>query len=69
MNADMSPDLFRAVLSIQQQIHRDNGGLRTDVHYQEGYGALVVPEGRSLHPANVILVISEPELQIRSHFF
>jgi hypothetical protein len=69
MNADMNPNIFRALLSIQQDIHRNNNGLRTTVHYSEGQGALIVPEGRPLHPRNVILAVPEFELQVRSQFF
>ena len=41
-------------------------GIRTDVHYSEGKGALVVPEGAALTPQNVIMVVPDVELKLRA---
>lgn len=58
-----SYDYTSALIAIQSAIYREQG-VRTDVHYREGYGALIVPEGAPLTPANVIAVIDEMELEI-----
>lgn len=57
------PDHTEALTAIQAVIHR-NLGVRTDVHYREGYGALFVPEGAPLTPANVIVAYSEEALEV-----
>jgi len=64
----MNNQLFNTIVSIQQDIYTNNGNLRTDVHYQEGYGAIFVREGQTLHPANILAAVSEQELFLRSHF-
>ncbi len=55
--------LSDTLIAIQSALHRDHG-VRTDVHYREGSGALFVPEGALLTPANVIAAYSESELAI-----
>lgn len=54
-------DHTETLTAIQSAIFRDHG-VHTDVHYREGYGALFVPEGAPLTPANVIVAVSEDEL-------
>jgi hypothetical protein len=46
------------LLDIQRQIF-ESKGIRTDIHYKQGKGVLVVPENAPLHPNNVMLSIPE----------
>lgn len=56
--------IYKAVVSIQKMIH-DKTGQRTDAHYQEGQGALFVPENAPLTRQNVIYAAPEMELIMR----
>ncbi|WPS88779.1 hypothetical protein SMD22_07455 [Brevibacillus halotolerans] len=49
------------ITAIQASIFSRHG-FRTDVYYRGGYGLLVVPEGASLLPHNVIAAYDEEEL-------
>jgi hypothetical protein len=49
------------LVDLQSQIF-EQSGIRTDVYYVEGRGALVVQEGRPLLPHNIILRIPEVSL-------
>lgn len=50
------------LMMIQRQLSEQLGE-KVDVHYSEGQGALFVPYGAPLIPANVITAI--PEMQLR----
>jgi hypothetical protein len=58
MNARMTSILTL----LQSQIHARDG-IRTDVYYTEGKGALFIREGADLRPDNVILAV--PDLTLR----
>jgi len=53
------------LLEIQREMFLLKG-IRTDVHYSEGQGALVVPEGAELTPQNVIMAVPDVELKLRA---
>jgi hypothetical protein len=46
------------LLDVQRQFF-ETKGIRTDVYYKDGQGALVVPEGAALHPSNILAHIPE----------
>lgn len=45
------------MIDIQEQIYNGRNQMRTDVHYEEGRGAFVVPEFAPLLPQNVIVQV------------
>jgi hypothetical protein len=56
-------DITSNLIRIQQAIFEQHGH-RTDVYYTEGGGALVVLEGRPLHPQNVIQAIPDHVIKL-----
>lgn len=45
------------ITNVFQRDIYDKSGVRTDVYYQEGQGALFVREGDELTPGNVIMSV------------
>lgn len=55
--------VIEVFIEVQRGIFEQTGQ-RTDVHYEKGKGALIVPEGYALHPQNVMLAISEMQIRM-----
>jgi hypothetical protein len=54
----MNPNIQNALLNIQEQLFNSKG-VRTDILYEEGKGAIIFNEGSQMIPQNAIVAIPE----------